>query len=311
MTRTHTFPEKVHNTWNHQHEPVLTIDSGDIVEFNFKDVSNLQLHIDSTTRDFQLADKSIFHPLSGPIYVNGAKAGDTLEVEILDLQTKGWGWTAIIPGKGLLNEEFTDAYLRTFDLHAKTHFKFNEEITVPIIPFLGTMGVAPAAAGDHPIIPPNDFGGNIDIRHLTKGARLFLPIQVDGALFSAGDGHAAQGDGEICINGVESPLDGILRFTLHKGNVSKTPYFYTSTDPAYFADHSKGFFGTTGIGPDLKVCAQQAVVNMINHLESNYRLKRRDAYILTSLTVDLKISEIVNEPNYVVSAYIPLSIFNR
>src|SRR5699024_5118912 len=112
------------------------------------------------------------------------KAGDTLEIEILELQTKGWGWTAIIPGKGLLNEEFTEAYLRTFDLRNKTHFKFNENITVPIIPFLGTMGVAPAMDGDHPIIPPNNFGGNIDIRHLTKGARLFLPIQVDGALFS-------------------------------------------------------------------------------------------------------------------------------
>src|SRR5690625_2829501 len=134
----HICPEKVHNTWNNHHEPILMIQSGDVVQFNFKDVSNLQLNIDSKTHDFQLADKAIFHPLSGPIYIEGAKPGDTLEIEILDLQTKGWGWTAIIPGKGLLNEEFSDAYLRTFDLSKKTHFAFNDDITVPIIPFLGT-----------------------------------------------------------------------------------------------------------------------------------------------------------------------------
>ncbi|MBP1971238.1 acetamidase/formamidase [Virgibacillus natechei] len=255
-------------------------------------------------------NKSQMHPISGPIYIEGAEAGDTLEVEIMDLQTTGWGWTAIIPGKGLLSEEFTEGYIRTFDLNKKTHFKFNKNITVPIIPFLGTMGVAPEVDGDHPIIPPNKFGGNIDIRHLTKGARLFLPIQVNGALFSAGDGHAAQGDGEICINGVESPLYGELKFTLHKGSTSKTPYFYTSTKSACFADNSKGFFGTTGIGPDLKKCAETAVKNMIDHLERNHSLSRKEAYILSSLTVDLKISEIVNEPNYVVSAYLPLSIFN-
>lgn len=306
---THYSPNQFHFVWDKTLTPTLTIDSGDTVIFEFKDGSDEQLVPCTKSEAILTYDWKRTYPLHGPIYVNGAEPGDTLEIEVLDLRTKGWGWTGVIPGFGLLAEEFSDPYLRVFDLSNGDYIEFREDIHVPLEPFLGLMGVAPSDTSQVSLAPPNINGGNMDIRHLTKGARLFLPIQVEGALFSAGDGHAVQGDGEICLTAVECPLYGALKFTLHKNKTIPGPQFITPPGSLTPRTDSKGFFATTGVGPDLFVCAQGAARAMIDHLEAEYGLPRYEAYLLASLTVDLKISEIVDKPNYIVSAYLPLSIF--
>ena len=306
---THYCPQKTHHSWDNSLEPILIIESGDTVVYEFRDVSDYQVQPDSSVKVLEEFNFSRLYPLNGPIYIKDAEPGDTLEIEIMDLHTKGWGWTGIIPGKGLLKDEFKEHYLRVFDLSNGEYIEFSENIHIPIEPFLGTMGVAPLEEGEHFVIPPGLYGGNMDIRHLTKGAKLFLPVQVAGALFSAGDGHAAQGDGELCITAVEAPLYGSLRFTLHKNKKLSGPQFITAPGSLTPRTDSQGFYCTTGIGPDLKRCAEDATRAMIVYLETEHKLSRNDAYILCSLTVDLKINEIVDEPNYIVSAYLPLSIF--
>src|SRR4051795_4087426 len=217
MARTHTFPDdRVHFTWDAGNDPVLTIEDGDTVVFETRDVSDNQITPESDTSVIDGLDWDRVYPLAGPLRVEGAAPGDTLAIEILALETRGWGWTAILPGLGLLPEDFPDAYLRIFDLSDGEYIHFREDVLVPIEPFFGTMGVCPAGASAQPIMPPGTFGGNMDTRQLTIGTTLFLPVQVSGALFSCGDAHAAQGDGEVCVTGLESPMYGALRFTVQK-----------------------------------------------------------------------------------------------
>jgi acetamidase/formamidase len=249
------------------------------------------------------------YPLAGPIAMNAAQPGDTLAVEILDLHTQGWGWTAILPGFGLLADDFTDPYLKIFDLTAGDVTWLGENVAIPIEPFLGTMGVCPAGASAVPIMPPGRFGGNMDTRQLTRGATLYLPIEVEGALFSCGDAHAAQGDGEVCVTGIESPMYGALRFTLLKDRPIPAPQFRTA-GPLGPIDSPGGWYGTTGVGPDLYVGAQEAVRAMIDYLVADHGLTREDAYVLCSLAVDLRISEIVDAGQHIVSALLPLSVFD-
>ena len=170
------------------------------------------------------------------------------------------------------------------------------------------MGVCPAGASAQPIMPPGRFGGNMDTRQLTRGTTLYLPVQVDGALFSSGDAHAAQGDGEVCVTGLESPMYCSLRFTLHKDRPIPAPQYLTSGPLApRVADGP--WYGTTGVGPDLFVGAQEAVRAMVDHIAAEHGLSPEDAYLLCSLCVDLRISEIVDAGQYVVSALLPLQIF--
>ena len=248
------------------------------------------------------------YPLAGPIAVEGAQPGDTLAVEILDLHTQGWGWTAILPGLGLLPEDFPDPYLRIFDLTAGDVTYLGDNVAIPIDPFLGTMGVHPAGASAQPIMPPGPFGGNMDTRQLTRGTTLFLPVEVEGALFSCGDAHAAQGDGEVCVTGIESPMYGALRFTLEKGRTIPAPQYRTAGGLAPRVADS-AWYGTTGVGPDLYVGAQDAVRAMVDYIATNYGLTPEDAYVLASLAADLRISEIVDAGQYIVSALLPLAIF--
>jgi len=179
MPRTHYFPDdRVHYTWDVGHEPVLTVESGDTVVVWTRDVSDNQIGPDSDASVIARLDWSRVYPLAGPIAVAGAQPGDTLAVDILDLHTQGWGWTAILPGLGLLTEDFPDAYLRIFDLTAGTVAYLREDVAIPLEPFFGTMGVCPAGASAQPIMPPGRFGGNMDTRQLTKGTTLFLPVEV-------------------------------------------------------------------------------------------------------------------------------------
>ena len=309
MAQTHYFPsDRVHFTWDTGNDPVIAVESGDVLVVHTRDVSDNQITPDSTADAIAGLDWDRVYPLAGPIAVDGAQPGDSLAVEVLDLHTQGWGWTAILPGLGLLPDDFPDPYLRIFDLTAGDVTYLRDDVAIPIEPFLGTMGVCPADASATPIMPPGNFGGNMDTRQLTRGTTLFLPVQVEGAMFSCGDAHAAQGDGEVCVTGIESPMYASLRLTLQKGRTIPAPQYQTA-GPLVARAGTGGWYGTTGVGPDLYAGAQEAVRAMVAHLAGEYGLSREDAYVLCSLAVDLRISEIVDAGQYIVSALLPLSIF--
>jgi len=311
MPRTHPLPdERVHFTWDTGNEPVLGIDSGDTVVVWTRDVSDNQIGPDSDTSVIASLDWDRVYPLAGPIAVHGAQPGDTLAIEILDIHTQGWGWTAILPGLGLLPEDFPDAYLRVIDLSHGDIAYLRDDIAIPLEPFFGTMGVCPGGASAVPVMPPGSFGGNMDIRQLVRGATLYLPVQVEHALFSCGDAHGAQGDGEVCVTGLEAPMFASLRFSLYKGHSIPGPQ-YRTPGPLTPRVDSAPFYATTGVGGDLYVAAQDAIRAMVDHLASNYDLRREDAYLLCSLAVDLKISEIVDAGQYIVSALLPEAVFSR
>ena len=310
MARTHHLTDdQVHFLWDTGHEPVLGIDSGDTVVVWTRDVSDNQIGRDSDASVIAGLDWDRIYPLAGPIAVHGAEPGDTLAIEVLDIHTQGWGWTAVLPGLGLLPDDFPDAYLRIFDLSHGDVAYLREDIAVPVEPFFGTMGVCPAGASAVPVMPPGIFGGNMDTRQLVRGATLYLPVQVEQALFSCGDAHAAQGDGEVCVTGIESPMFASLRFTLEKGRSIPSPQ-YRTPGPLTPRVDSAPFYGTTGVGGDLYAAAQDAVRAMIDHVAATYDLDRIDAYVLCSLAVDLKISEIVDAGQYIVSAVLPEAIFS-
>jgi acetamidase/formamidase len=311
MARTHYFPaDRVHFTWDVSHEPVIAIDSGDTVVVETRDVSDNQIGPDSDASVIPNLDWDRVYPLAGPIQVNGAEPGDTLAIEILDIRTRGWGWTAILPGLGLLPEDFPDAYLRIFDISNGDYAYLREDIAVPLAPFFGTMGVCPADASAQAVMPPGNFGGNMDTRQLVAGTTLYLPVHVDGAMFSCGDAHGCQGDGEVCVTGLEAPMYAALRFSVEKGRSIPAPQYRTAGALTPFVDIA-GFYATTGVGPDLYTNSQNALRAMIEHITSTYGLSPEDAYVLSSLCVDLRISEIVDAGQYVVSALLPEAVFAR
>ena len=311
MAKTHEFPhDQVHYTWDIGHEPVLTIESGDTVVYETRDVTDNQITPESTADVIATLDWQRVYPLAGPLRVEGAAPGDTLAVEILDLQTRGWGYTAVLPGFGLLPDDFPDPYLRIFDLTDAHVARLGDRVAIPVEPFFGTMGVCPEGASQQMVMPPGTLGGNMDTRQLVRGTTLYLPVQVEGALFSCGDAHAAQGDGEVCVTGIEAPMYGELRFTVEKGRQIPAPQFETA-GPLTPRVNDAGWYGTTGVGPDLYTAAQDAVRAMIVHVVREYDLSREDAYVLSSLCVDLKISEVVDAGQYIVSALLPLAVFSR
>jgi acetamidase/formamidase len=309
MPRTHHLPdERVHYAWDVGHEPVLEIESGDTVVVWTRDVSDNQIGPDSDASVIADLDWARVYPLAGPIAIDGAKPGDTLQIEILDIHTQGWGWTAVLPGLGLLPEDFPDPYLRVFDLSHGDIAYMRDDVQIPLEPFFGTMGVCPADARQQPVMPPGTFGGNMDTRQLVRGATLYLPVQVENALFSCGDAHGAQGDGEVCVTGLEAPMFASLRFTLDTKRSIPGPQYRTPAPLTRRVDTAP-FYATTGVGPDLYVNAQEAIRAMVDHIATTYDLGREDAYLLCSLVVDLKISEIVDAGQYIVSALLPEAVF--
>jgi acetamidase/formamidase len=310
MPRTHHLPdERVHFLWDTGNEPVLGIDPGDTVVVWTRDVSDNQIGPDSDASVIAGLDWNRVYPLNGPIAVHGAEPGDTLAIEILDIHTQGWGWTAVLPGLGLLPDDFPEAYLRIFDLSNGHVAQLRDDIAIPLEPFFGTMGVCPAGASAQPVMPPGTFGGNMDTRQLVRGSTLYLPVQVKHAMFSCGDAHGAQGDGEVCVTGIEAPMFASLRFTLDKSRSIPAPQ-YRAPAPLTPRVNSAPFYGTTGVGGDLYAAAQDAVRAMIDHITNTYALGREDAYLLCSLVVDLKISEVVDAGQYIVSAVLPEAVFS-
>jgi acetamidase/formamidase len=309
MPATHYAPaDRVHYTWDAGNEPSLRIADGDTVVVHTRDVSDNQITPDSDASAVAGIDWDRVYPLAGPIHVEGAQPGDTLAVEILDLHTQGWGWTAIIPGFGLLPEDFPEAYLRIFDLSDGESVHIREDIEIPLTPFFGTMGVCPAGASAQPVMPPGVFGGNMDTRQLVAGTTLYLPVQLEGGLFSCGDAHGCQGDGEVCVTGLEAPMYGALRFHVQSGRSIPAPQYRTDGPLTPYVDFGT-FYGTTGVGGDLYKASQDAIRAMIAHLGDEHGLSPEDAYLLCSLCVDLKISEIVDAGQYIVSALLPEAVF--
>ena len=299
--------DQFHLAWDRSIEPIVTVGSGEVVEIDALDASCGQITSSSTLEDLAALDFSRVDQVNGPIAVEGAEPGDTLEIELLDFQPADWGWTASIPGFGLLADDFPDAALRITPLGGIVA-EFLPGVRIPLAPFCGELGVAPREEGAHSTIPPAEFGGNMDTRHLTAGSRLFLPVFAPGANFSLGDGHAAQGDGEVCGTAIETPMHARVRLTVRKDVHVTAPEFLTP-GPLAAGTNIGPYYATDGVGPDLMAAARDAVRRMIDYLGREHQLAPIDAYLLCSVAADLKISEVVDAPNWIVTAYCPLSIF--
>ena len=311
MARTHHLDRSVaHYEWNNALAPRLEIDPGDTVVFETRDAADSFYSRQSTHADVLNRGPFRGHPLTGPVRVRGAQPGDVLAIDILDVQPGAdFGWTAIRPGRGLLPEaDFSKPFLQIWDVSDRTHARMGRGIAVPLAPFPGVMGTALDEPGGHSTMPPRKNGGNMDVKQLTAGTTVYLPVWVDGALFSVGDGHGAQGDGEVCVTAVEMMARVTLRFDLRRGRSLAEPQFRTSGALGQ-ATNVGPHYATTAHGPDLFASAQQAIRYMIDHLVEERGLGREEAYIVSSVAVDLKISEIVDAPNWIVSAFLPESIF--
>ncbi|MFP4200220.1 MAG: acetamidase/formamidase family protein [Clostridia bacterium] len=308
MSKLHMFPEnKIHRKWNRDLEPVLEIDPGDRIYYETRDAADNQITRESTSESLAALDWAGFYPLAGPTYVKGASPGDTLVIDILEVQHRGWGWTAILPDLGVLPDEFPDPYLRLWDVCDGDFAYLDDYARVPLAPFAGTMGIAADVEGDLEPMPPRHVGGNMDSRHLRAGSTLYLPVEVEGGLFSIGDGHLAQGDGEVCVSAIEGPLGILCRFDVIQGENLKGPEMETSAGSLTPFGDGEGFFATMGVADDLMVATREAVSNMVDRLVTMYTMTPEDAYVLCSVAADLKITEVV-DPNWIVSLYMPKSV---
>jgi acetamidase/formamidase len=308
---THYLDDKMpHAFWDNSLPPRIRVEPGDSVIFDTLEASAGQITPLSADAAVANLDFGPIHPLTGPVYVEAAEPGDALEVEIVSIKNKGWGWNAVIPGFGLLGEDFGNAYLHHYKLTPQ-YCEFRADIRIPYEPFCGVMGVAPREPGRLTTIPPRENGGNLDIRHLTPGTKVWFPVLVTGALFSCGDCHSAQGDGEVNGTGIESPMTVTLKFNVVKNAKLPELRFMTPPGKKLTVTDDAGYYVTTAHGPDLFKDAQQAVRYMIDYISNEYDMTPEQAYCLCGAAVDLKISEIVDAPNWIVSAYLPLSIFGR
>ncbi|MDA4131151.1 MAG: acetamidase/formamidase family protein [Thaumarchaeota archaeon] len=296
-----------HYLWSKAHPPVLNIKPGDRVHFEVNETSSWQITEKSKAEDLAKIDETKWYPLAGPVYVEGAKPGDALVVNVEKVTPASWGWTAIMPGFGLL-EEFTDPRLYIWKLRAGSKYAtFVKKLRIPLNPFCGVLGVAPQGDGYFDVMPPGKHGGNMDIRHLTNGSKVLLPVWNDGALFSTCDLHATQGDGEVCVSAIECPGEVTLSFELKKDAHLETPCYYSR--PLFGID--RGYFGTTGISPDLMEATKQAVRSMITFLQKNLGITREEAYMLCSVAGELRTHEIVDRPNWVVGMMLPRSLIKE
>lgn len=305
----HVARDRFHLAWDPAIPPIAKVPSGSIVSFDCLDASGGQLAAASTVDDLAKLDFARVDQVNGPVAVDGAAPGDTLQIDLLDFQPADWGWTAAIPGFGLLADDFPEPALRISRLPAVGgRVEFLPGVRLPVVPFCGEIGVAPPD-GPRSTIPPDVHGGNMDTRHLTAGATLFLPVFHEGARLSLGDGHAAQGDGEVCGTAIETPMHVSVRLTVRKDLHVTAPEFLTASGQE--AERPVGRrYATDGVGPDLRTAAVDATRRMIDWLGREHGLAPIDAYMLCSVGIDLRISEIVDMPNVVVTAHCPLSIFD-
>jgi acetamidase/formamidase len=299
----HLARTQVHGHWDRAIVPALRCAPGDVVDVEMQNASGGQLDRSSDSSALGRLDLARINPVTGPLFVEGAEPGDALVIEILDLAVDTWGWTANIPGFGLLADRFPEPYLR-FSTIADGRIELFTGMRLPCVPMIGTIGVAPAEPGPHSVIPPTRHGGNMDIRHVGAGAVLRLPVAVPGALLSLGDGHAAQGDGEVCGTAIETTSQAVIRVSLEKGRDLRFPTVIT--DPR--TQRTGAALATTGIGPDLFTAARAATEGMIEEIVRRTGIGAYDAYLLASVAGDLKVSEIVDVPNWVVSLHLDAAL---
>jgi acetamidase/formamidase len=255
-----------------------------------------------TLSQFLEIDRTRIHALTGPIRIENAEPGDVLQVDVLEVAHKGWGWSSVLSGLGFLKERFPHPFL----FHWTLAGDFTESLAparVPLRPFCGVMGLAPEEDGEFRTRPPGKFGGNIDVRELCSGATLYLPVLNRGALFSAGDAHAAQGDGEVCINGIECPADASLRFALHKDRPLAGPMVETVA-PTGSDSERQGAWIVVESSSDAVQAARSATSRMIDLLMDRWGFSDVHAYLLCSVAMNLRLSQVVNEPMFTVSAAI-------
>ena len=301
--------EPTHSVWNRALAPRLRVASGDTVHLECVDSSGAQVHPSMTLPDYLKIDRNRIHALTGPIFVEGAEPGDVLEIDIREVAHKGWGWSSVVSGLGFLKQRFADPFFFVWKLEGEVSRSIAPAL-VPLRPFCGVMGVARDEDGDFRTRPPGNFGGNMDVRELCDGAKLYLPVFNRGALFSAGDAHAAQGDGEVCINGIECPADVTLRFFVHKGQPLSAPMIETA------AGRREPPGPGTGAGEwivvesstDATAAARAATSRMIDLLVDKWGFSDAHAYLLCSVAMNLRFSQVVNEPIFTVSAAISKQI---
>ena len=327
--RHHLGRDAIHTVWDNALPPRVTVAPGDTVVFETLEPSQGQVAHDIAAGIWPVpaaapdlvaaivagalpaplpdtAAEERGHALTGPVAVAGAEPGDTLVVEIVAVVPAAWGWTACGPGGGALLQDELEAWvLHVWDLRDGEDAVFAPGIRVPLAPFCGVMGVAPAASGLHPTVPPRRVGGNLDVRQLTAGATLSLPVEVPGGLFSVGDAHAAQGDGEVAGTGIETDATVTLRFGLIKGHSLPHPQFIIPN----LGKVAGPWFAATGHGPDLFEAARESLRGILGYLEEQHGLARPQACILASACVDLRISQVVNGGVFTVSAFLPLAVF--
>jgi acetamidase/formamidase len=294
--------EPTHSRWNRALEPRLTIASGDTVHMSCLDASGGQVKPGASVEDFQAIDRNRIHALTGPIRIDEAEPGDVLEIQVLQVEHRGWGWTSVIPGLGFLKDRFREPYLFHWTLDPEISRSLGSAI-VPLRPFCGVMGVAPAENGEFRTRPPGPFGGNIDVRELCTGATLYLPVFNPGALFSAGDAHAAQGDGEVCINGIECPAEVSLRFRVHRHQPLSGPLIESAESRS--PDAPADAWIVVESDTDAMQAARRATERMVDLLIARWSFNPIHAYLLCSVIMKLRISQLVNEPMITVSAAMP------
>ncbi len=304
--------DSAHFGWDNSIAPVLEIEPGEDLELEVRDASGGQLDRDSGLDAVAALDFTRVNPVTGPVFVKGARPGDVLAVDILELRPRDWGWTAIIPGFGLLADEFGEPWLRISEVDANSgRVRFGEGVTLPYEPFPGTIGVAPPEPGEHSIVPPRRWGGNMDTKHLRAGTTLLLPVGVEGALFSVGDTHAAMGDGEVCGTAVEAPMDIAVRLSVRRDLSVDAPQYVVPEAAAPAERRAGGFHVCTGVGPDLWEATRDATRSLVEHMVERLGRDRQEAYAIASVACDLRLHEVVDAPNWVVGAFLPLDIFGE
>ncbi|MBU1011484.1 MAG: acetamidase/formamidase family protein [Bacteroidetes bacterium] len=287
--------DQTHNKFSSIIEPVLRVKSGAVIEVFTEEASDQELNINSTKEAIGTMNADLIHPITGPVYVEGAEPGDVITVNLLEIEIGDWGWLAIFPGFGILDQEFTEPYLRNFKLDDKNRtINFKDHINIQLKPFPGVMGVAPPTDEMLSTIPPRANGGNMDNPFLVEGTLVHFPVFVEGALFSIGDGHAAQGLGEVCGTAIEAPMRIVYRITLEKGGRSIPEPEYENND----------YYAVSAYGTTLIEASQKATKYMVDYLEKEFYLSREEAYLLCSIAGDLHIAEVVDLPHYLVSMHI-------
>jgi formamidase len=348
-----------HNRWHPAIEPRLQVNPGDRVIIECLDGVDGQITKPDPVANGPI-DVARVHSLSGPVYIRDAEPGDLLEVQIIEVEPATSAFTTILPPLGFLSEDFSLPFIAIWRL--ANGFAESAQVPgvrIPAACFPGVIGVAPShellkrandreqklreSGGKAPpperngavpatdavaseglrTIPPRENAGNVDIKQLTAGARVFLPVWEKGALFSIGDGHFAQGDSECCGTAIEMAAAFHLEFYLRKGEAARRRLRDISfAHDRYFTTPEmaapRRFYATTGMpitaagenrADDLALAARNAVRHMIDYLHEERGYSREQAYVICSVAVDLRISQVVDVPNFTVSALLPLDIF--